>query len=158
LYFHLWQYPASYISYRQKTKNFIIIPHTKGDKMQIGEAIKQIRMNRNLSESEVAKHSGIPLSTIHSIECGNNKEPSFQNIAAICAVLDFSLDKLKYINDNEEINNIEYNNDIIENVSYINNWIDNLDTKQVNKYIIKIIMLIVIYLSVIYLVKGDKRG
>ncbi len=63
--------------------------------MQIGKVIKRIRTKKGLSQSEVARRSGLSLSTVHGIECGDNKEPSFRKIAAICAVLDFSLDELQ---------------------------------------------------------------
>ena len=63
--------------------------------MQIGKVIKQIRAKRDLSQFEVARRSGLSLSTVHGIECGDNQEPSFRKIAAVCAALDLSLDELQ---------------------------------------------------------------
>lgn len=66
--------------------------------MKIGKIIKECRISQKLSQTEVAKRSGLSLSTVHGIECGENKEPSFNKIASICGVLHFSLDKLAQMN------------------------------------------------------------
>lgn len=62
--------------------------------MEIGKIIKECRTSQHLTQTEVAKQSGLSLSTVHGIESGENKEPSFKKIAAICKVLNLSLDEL----------------------------------------------------------------
>ena len=62
--------------------------------MKVGKIIREYRISQKLSQTEVAKQSGLSLSTVHGIECGENKEPSFKKVAAICKILHFSLDKL----------------------------------------------------------------
>lgn len=62
--------------------------------MNIGKIVKECRISQHLSQTDVAHRSGLPLSTVHGIECGENKEPSFRKVAAICNAIHLSLDKL----------------------------------------------------------------
>ena len=60
----------------------------------IGDKIRQIRIKNGLSESEVARRSGHSVSTVHGIETGNNKNPSFATICDIARVLGIPLEAL----------------------------------------------------------------
>ena len=59
-----------------------------------GDKIRQIRIKKLLSESEVARRSGHSVSTVHGIETGNNKNPSFATICDIARVLNIPLETL----------------------------------------------------------------
>ena len=60
----------------------------------LADIIRQIRIKRFLSEAEVARRSGHPVSSIHGIECGDNKNPGFRIMYDLSRVLSFSLDEL----------------------------------------------------------------
>lgn len=60
----------------------------------LGDTIRQIRIKRLLSESELARRSGHAVSTIHGIENGDNENPGFKLIGDIAQVLGISLDTL----------------------------------------------------------------
>jgi hypothetical protein len=49
---------------------------------------------RFLSEYEVARRSGHPVSSIHGIESGDNKDSGFKIMYDLSRVLNFSLDEL----------------------------------------------------------------
>lgn len=56
--------------------------------------IRQIRKKRQLSQSELGRRSGHPVSTIHGIENGDNQNPGFFILGDIAQVLGVSLDEL----------------------------------------------------------------
>ena len=60
----------------------------------LNEKIRQTRIDKGLSESELARRSGHAVSTIHGIENGDNKNPGFKLIGDIAKVLGVSLDDL----------------------------------------------------------------
>ena len=60
----------------------------------LADKIRQIRKMRHLSEFEVARRSGHPVSSIHGIENGDNKNPGFKVMYDLSRVLGFSLDEL----------------------------------------------------------------
>ena len=60
----------------------------------LNDTICQIRIKKGLSQSELARESGHAVSTIHGIENGDNKNPSFKTIGDIAVVLGLSLDEL----------------------------------------------------------------
>jgi len=61
----------------------------------LGEKIRELRQNKGYSCSELARRSGHPVSSIHGIETGANKNPRFKIICDICDVLEISTDSLK---------------------------------------------------------------
>lgn len=61
----------------------------------IGIIIKEIRQEQGLSCSELARRSGHPVSSIHGLETGANKNPRFKIVCDICRVLNISVDSLK---------------------------------------------------------------
>lgn len=54
----------------------------------LGNIIRQIRIKRHLSQSELARRSGHVVSTIHGIENGDNENPGFKLIGDIASVLE----------------------------------------------------------------------
>lgn len=60
----------------------------------LADRIRQYRIKKHLSESEVARRSGHPVSSIHGIENGDNKNPGFKIMYDLSKVLDFSMDVL----------------------------------------------------------------
>jgi transcriptional regulator with XRE-family HTH domain len=60
----------------------------------LADKIRQIRKMRHLSQFEVARRSGHPVSSIHGIENGDNKNPGFKVMYNLSRVLGFSLDEL----------------------------------------------------------------
>lgn len=60
----------------------------------LDEKIRQIRIDKGLSESELARRSGHAVSTVHGIENGDNKNPGFKIMYDLSRVLNFSMDEL----------------------------------------------------------------
>ena len=60
----------------------------------LADIIRQSRNKMHLSQSEIARRSGHPVSSIHGIENGDNKNPGFKIMYDLSKVLNFSLDKL----------------------------------------------------------------
>ena len=60
----------------------------------LSQKIRQARIDRGLSESELARQSGHAVSTIHGIENGDNENPGFKLIGDIASVLEIPLDEL----------------------------------------------------------------
>jgi transcriptional regulator with XRE-family HTH domain len=58
------------------------------------DKIREIRIKKDMSQSELARRSGHAVSTIHGIENGDNKNPSFKMIGDIAKVLGIPLDEL----------------------------------------------------------------
>jgi transcriptional regulator with XRE-family HTH domain len=60
----------------------------------LGDKIRQARKANFLSQSELARRSGHPVSTIHGIENGDNQNPGFFTMGDIARELGISLDQL----------------------------------------------------------------
>ena len=60
----------------------------------LADKIRQYRIKQHISQSEVARRSGHPVSSIHGIENGDNKNPGFKIMYDLSKVLNFSLDEL----------------------------------------------------------------
>lgn len=60
----------------------------------LNDKIREIRIKSGMSQSELARKSGHAVSTIHGIESGDNKNPSFKMVGDISMVLGLSLDEL----------------------------------------------------------------
>lgn len=54
----------------------------------IGNRIKQIRIEKGLSESELARRAGTAVSNIHNIESGASKNPGWYTVLKIAAALE----------------------------------------------------------------------
>lgn len=63
----------------------------------IGEKIRKMRINRGISEAELARRCGMAPSTLHNIEKGVSRNPSWYIICKIAKVLDVSLDELNSV-------------------------------------------------------------
>ncbi len=63
--------------------------------MQLCEILDAERIRQGLSQAELARRSGHPVSTIHGILTGENHHPWYYTIADLCAVLKLSLDELE---------------------------------------------------------------
>lgn len=61
----------------------------------LGEKIKELREIKGYSCSELARRAGHPVSSIHGIETGTNKNPRFKIICDLCKVLEISSDSLR---------------------------------------------------------------
>ncbi|MGL5153119.1 MAG: helix-turn-helix domain-containing protein [Clostridium sp.] len=70
--------------------------------LSLGERIKTIRKNKNISQKEMSKLLGIPYSTYSNYE-NNNREPSVEILKTLCEVLEISNDTV--LNLTEKINN-----------------------------------------------------
>jgi transcriptional regulator with XRE-family HTH domain len=69
--------------------------------MNIGEAIKEMRTDRRLSQKELAEMSGISQNTLCSIEKGYSF-PSKETINAICSALEIPVSYLLFSSITEE--------------------------------------------------------
>jgi len=63
--------------------------------IQIGTRIKRIRMDKGLTQKEVASMLNIPYSTYSNYE-NNNREPNFGTIKQIAKILETSIDEILY--------------------------------------------------------------
>jgi len=62
--------------------------------MMIGDNIKKIRKQKNLSQDNLDRRANIPYTTLTKIESNVVKKPSVQNVAKIAKALDISIEKL----------------------------------------------------------------
>mgnify|MGYP001000646063 CR=1 FL=1 len=60
----------------------------------LSDKIRGVRIIQGMSQSQLARRSGHAVSTIHGIENGDNKNPSFKTICDIAKVLEIPLDEL----------------------------------------------------------------
>ncbi|MBO8157930.1 MAG: helix-turn-helix domain-containing protein [Bacillaceae bacterium] len=67
----------------------------------IGEKIKELREQKNMSLTELAKRAGIAKSYLSSIERGIQKNPSIQKLEKIAKVLDIDLHQLIQNHEND---------------------------------------------------------
>ena len=70
------------------------LPQSEKKCYTLSGIIRFIQVAKGLSESELARRSGYSVSSIHGIECGNNKNPGFRVMYDLSRVLGFSLDEL----------------------------------------------------------------
>ncbi|WP_283606959.1 helix-turn-helix domain-containing protein [Faecalispora anaeroviscerum] len=79
------------------TKEFDVIAkmqNTERKVNMISDKIREVRQKKGLSQSELARRSGHAVSTIHGIENGDNRSPSFRLVCDIAKVLSIPLDEL----------------------------------------------------------------
>lgn len=60
----------------------------------LSDKLREVRQKGGLSQSELARRSGHAVSTIHGIDNGDNRNPSFRTICDIAKVLNIPLDEL----------------------------------------------------------------
>jgi transcriptional regulator with XRE-family HTH domain len=60
----------------------------------IGQALRDIRESRGMTESDLSRASGIPTSTISRIEHGETLSPGIIVVARLCAAMRVSVDEL----------------------------------------------------------------
>lgn len=60
----------------------------------IGKTIKQIREERNLSQRELSKMSGVTYSALTKIETGIIRSPRIEVIAKLAQALEITIDEL----------------------------------------------------------------
>ncbi|CAB1247839.1 XRE family transcriptional regulator [Ruminococcaceae bacterium BL-6] len=60
----------------------------------LSDKIHYVRQNKGLSQSELARRTGHAVSTIHGIENGDNRNPSFRLVCDIARELGIPLDEL----------------------------------------------------------------
>lgn len=61
----------------------------------LSKKLHELRLERGLSCIELARLSGHPVSSIHNIETGVNKNPGFKIVCDIAEALKVDLEKLK---------------------------------------------------------------
>ncbi len=59
--------------------------------MKMGERLRELRLTRNLSQEEVARHIGITRSAYSHYEI-NNRQPVYETLIKLAAFFDVSLD------------------------------------------------------------------
>lgn len=60
----------------------------------IGKTIRQIRISKGLSKSELARRAGTAVSNIHNIETGASKNPGWYTVLKIADALDADIKDL----------------------------------------------------------------
>lgn len=72
------------------------LPYTEKDvNIMLKDVIMEERQKQGLSLSELARRSGHAVSSLHEIETGENRNPSYRTVADLCAALGLSLDELE---------------------------------------------------------------
>lgn len=79
-----------------------ILPQNERNVNMLGKFIKKRREELGLSCSELARRSDHPVSSIHGIENGENKNPRFQIIIDIAEVLEVSLEEMEEAFENDQ--------------------------------------------------------
>lgn len=79
-----------------------ILPQNERNVNMLGKFIRERREALGLSCSELARRSDHPVSSIHGIENGKNKNPRFQIIIDIADVLEVSLEEMEKAFENEQ--------------------------------------------------------
>ena len=67
----------------------------------VNEKLKKARLDKNLSQGELAKQIGVARQTINMIEKGNYN-PTLNLCISICKVLDKTLDEIFWEDENNE--------------------------------------------------------
>lgn len=75
--------------------------------MSIGERIRELRVQKGLSLTELANRAGVAKSYISSVERQIQLNPSIQFLNKVSAVLDVSVEKLIHENDSKEEEEID---------------------------------------------------
>lgn len=65
-----------------------------GEGQTLFEIIRNARLAAGLSGAELARQSGVGITTLSSIETGKSKNPTFEHMAKLAAVLGLSLDEI----------------------------------------------------------------
>lgn len=73
----------------------------------IGDKIKALRKEKNLSISELAEKAGVAKSYLSSIERNIQTNPSIQFMEKVCRVLDISVNELVLEDQAEESKNLD---------------------------------------------------
>lgn len=60
----------------------------------IGDAIRQMRLKKGLSKSELARRCNTAVSNIHNIETGASKNPGWYTVCKIAEVLEVDISEL----------------------------------------------------------------
>lgn len=55
------------------------------------EYIKEVKKQKNLTNEELSKLSGVPIGTLNKILSGHTPDPQFETVKAICRALGISL-------------------------------------------------------------------
>ncbi len=63
-----------------------------------GEKLKELRVDKGLTQKQVAEALSVTISTLSHWEC-NYQEPSFKDLAALCCFYDVSADFLIGLSD-----------------------------------------------------------
>lgn len=90
--------------------------------MEIGTKIRLLRLEKNLSQEDLATSLGISQTTLHYIETGQSKKIDFALMDKICK--EFNVD-FEYFVDDKQVNNVETNNGAIR-IDNFNNFPENL--------------------------------
>lgn len=96
------------------------------------EIINRLKKEKNLTNAQLAKASGLTLSTLDKITSGINTNPKLDTLMALCKVLGCSLDDF---DDESRLKNHHFSS---EEASKIANAFDNLDFH--GKYMVRIVI------------------
>ncbi len=66
------------------------------EKLILKNSLKEVRTERNLSQSQLAEMAGISRNTIRSVEAGESS-PTARVAMVLCAALDKKFDELFYL-------------------------------------------------------------
>ncbi len=78
--------------------------------MEIGTKIRALRLERNLSQEDLATSLDISQTTLHYIETGHSKKVDVLLLDKICKLFDVGFE---YFIDEKQVNNVETNNGAI---------------------------------------------
>lgn len=70
------------------------------------EYIKEVKKQKNLTNEDLSKLSGVPIGTLNKILSGHTPDPQFETVKAICRALNISLAALDDFETDTEIHTI----------------------------------------------------
>jgi len=66
----------------------------KNNRSDIGEAIQKVRLDKGLTQEELARKADIPYTTLAKIESGMVSNPRMKTLQKIAKALEISIDEL----------------------------------------------------------------
>ena len=90
--------------------------------IKVGNNIKKIRKERNISQKDMAKRLSMPSSTYSNYE-NNNREPNAQTLKKIASILNVDISELLNISTSQNKTSEKYLSDDINTIKVIENLI-----------------------------------
>jgi len=102
--------------------------------MNIGDRLRKIRTEQNLSAKKLSEESGVPEKTIYRIETGEVKDPKLSSLEPLIKTLNCSADELLF--DIDEFTGLAKLRQIFAKATELNDYDFDLLVTLVNKFLL----------------------